>query len=163
MDPCYVLKRRMVCISLHEVLCRVINTCGWVVRTHSKPTVHEPLLPKQRECYLQQKILYELSGHIYLFVELDEHLFDGEVYAINHFVKLLKNIIICFLKIRAKRYNSVLLKTPLRKNWVENFVKEILVLFTELQMFQVFANTNKFRHLLRNNRYPFKWRRPKIY
>ena len=31
-----------------ESLCRVINTCERVVRTHSKPTVHEPLLPKQR-------------------------------------------------------------------------------------------------------------------
>ena len=138
-----------------ESLCRVINTCERVVRTHSKPTVHEPLLPKQRECYLQQKILYELSGHIYLFVELDEHLFDGEVYAINHFVKLLKNIIICFLKIRAKditqyslKHHSerIELKTLSRKYWSSS----------QNYRCSSFANTNKFRHLLRNNRYPFK-------
>ncbi|MXQ87977.1 hypothetical protein E5288_WYG022498 [Bos mutus] len=134
-----------------ESLCRVINTCERVVRTHSKPTVHEPLLPKQREYYLQQKILYELSGHIYLFVELDEHLFDGEVYAINHFVKLLKNIIICFLKIRAKdvtqyslKHHSerIELKTLSSKHWSSS----------QNYRCSSFANTNKFRHLLRNNR-----------
>ncbi|XP_065770313.1 DNA transposase THAP9 isoform X3 [Muntiacus reevesi] len=138
-----------------ESLCRVINTCERVVRTHSKPTVHEPLLPKQREFYLQQKILYELSGHIYLFVELDEHLFDGEVCAINHFVKLLKDIIICFLKIRAKditqyslKHHSerIELKTLSRKHWSSS----------QNYRCSSFANTNKCRHLLRNNRYPFK-------
>ncbi|XP_070314336.1 DNA transposase THAP9 isoform X3 [Odocoileus virginianus] len=134
-----------------ESLCRVINTCERVVRTHSKPTVHEPLLPKQREFYLQQKILYELSGHIYLFVELDEHLFDGEVCAINHFVKLLKDIIICFLKIRAKditqyslKHHSerIELKTLSRKHWSSS----------QNYRCSSFANTNKCRHLLRNNR-----------
>ncbi|OWK13629.1 THAP9 [Cervus elaphus hippelaphus] len=138
-----------------ESLCRVINTCERVVRTHSKPTVHEPLLPKQREFYLQQKILYELSGHIYLFVELDEHLFDGEVCAINHFVKLLKDIIICFLKIRAKditqyslKHHSerIELKSLSRKHWSSS----------QNYRCSSFANTNKCRHLLRNNRYPFK-------
>lgn len=44
----------------------------------------------------------ELSGYIYLFVDLDEHLFDGEVSAINHFVKLRKDIITCFLHFKAK-------------------------------------------------------------
>ncbi|XP_055291127.1 DNA transposase THAP9 isoform X3 [Moschus berezovskii] len=141
-----------------ESLCRVINTCERVVRTHSKLTVHEPLLPKQRECYLQQKILNELSGHIYLFVELDEHLFDGEVCAINHFVKLLKNIIICFLKIRAKditqyslKHHSerIELKTLSKKHWSSS----------QNYRCSSFANTNKFRHLLRNNRYEG----PKIY
>ncbi|XP_070249783.1 DNA transposase THAP9 [Myotis yumanensis] len=84
-----------------ESLCRVVNICEQVVRIHSRMAVYEQL-PKQRELYLQQKILCELSGHSYLFVDLDEHLFDGEVCAINHFVKLLKDIIICFLKLRAK-------------------------------------------------------------
>ncbi|XP_013371627.1 PREDICTED: DNA transposase THAP9 [Chinchilla lanigera] len=84
-----------------DSLCRVLNICEQVVRTYAKMANFE-LVPKQRKLYLQQKILQELSGHSYLFVDLDEHLFDGEVCAINHFVKLLKEIIICFLNIRAK-------------------------------------------------------------
>ncbi|XP_073747955.1 DNA transposase THAP9 isoform X3 [Callorhinus ursinus] len=137
-----------------ESLCQVINICERIVRTHSRMAVYE-LLPKQRELYLQQKILCELSGHIYLFVDLDEHLFDGEVCAINHFVKLLKDIIICFLKIRAKdvvqyplKHHSERLemKTLSRKYW------------SPLQDYRCsgFANTNKFRHLLSNDGYPFK-------
>ncbi|KAM5282749.1 DNA transposase THAP9 isoform 2-T4 [Hipposideros larvatus] len=137
-----------------ESLCRVINICERVVRTHSRMTVNERL-PKWREFYLQQKILCELCGHTYLFVELDEHLLDGEVYAINHFVKLLKDIITCFFKFRAKdvaqfplKYHSerIKMKTLSRKHW------------PSLQDYRHsgFANTNKFRHLLSNDGYPFK-------
>ncbi|XP_053452729.1 DNA transposase THAP9 isoform X2 [Nycticebus coucang] len=79
-----------------ESLYQVVNICEQVVRTHSRMAIFERV-PKQRELYLQQKILCELSGGI--FVDLDEHLFDGEVCAINHFVKLLKDIIKCFLNI----------------------------------------------------------------
>lgn len=137
-----------------ESLCQVVNICERIVKTHSGMAVYE-LLPKQRELYLQQKILCELSEHIYLFVDLDEHLFDGEVCAINHFVKLLKDIIICFLKIRAedvakhplKHHSERLeMKTLSRKHW------------SSLQDYRCssFANTNKFRHLLSNDGYPFK-------
>ncbi|XP_033265896.1 DNA transposase THAP9 isoform X3 [Orcinus orca] len=138
-----------------ESLCRVIDICERVVRTHSRMAVYELLLPKQREFYLQQKILHELSGHIYLFVDLDKHLFDGEVCAINHFVKLLKDIIICFLKVRAKGVTQYPLKhhsertetkTLSRKHW------------SSLQNYKCssFANTNKYRHLLRNDGCLFK-------
>lgn len=138
-----------------ESLCRVIDICERVVRTHSRMAVYELLLPKQKEFYLQQKILHELSGHIYLFVELDKHLFDGEVCAINHFVKLLKDIIICFLKVRAKGVTQYPLKhhsertetkTLSRKHW------------SSLQNYKCssFANTNKYRHLLRNDGCLFK-------
>uniref|UniRef100_A0A2K6M8J0 THAP domain containing 9 n=1 Tax=Rhinopithecus bieti TaxID=61621 RepID=A0A2K6M8J0_RHIBE len=143
--------------SLHfpsEGLCRVINICERVVRTHSRMAIFE-LVPKQRELYLQQKILCELSGHIYLFVDLNKHLFDGEVCAINHFVKLLKDIIICFLNIRAKNVaqnplkqsERTDMKTLSRKHW------------SSLQDYKCssFANTSsKFRHLLSNDGYPFK-------
>ncbi|XP_001086766.2 DNA transposase THAP9 isoform X1 [Macaca mulatta] len=137
-----------------EGLCRVINICERVVRTHSRMAIFE-LVPKQRELYLQQKILCELSGHIYLFVDLNKHLFDGEVCAINHFVKLLKDIIICFLNIRAKNVaqnplkqsERTDMKTLSRKHW------------SSLQDYKCssFANTSsKFRHLLSNDGYPFK-------
>ncbi|XP_010627249.1 DNA transposase THAP9 [Fukomys damarensis] len=108
-----------------ESLCRVIHICDQVVRTHSRKAIFE-LVPEQRELFLQQKILHELSGHSYLFVDLDEHLFDGEVCAINHFVKLLKEIIICFLNMRANdvaqyslRHHSERLemKASPRKHW----------------------------------------------
>ncbi|XP_058152454.1 DNA transposase THAP9 isoform X1 [Dasypus novemcinctus] len=133
-----------------ESLCRIINICERVVRTHSRMGIHE-LVPKQMDLYLQQKILYELSGHIYLFVDLDEHLFDGEVCVINHFVKLLKDIIICFLNIRAKdvaqnplKHHSerTEMKTLSRKHW------------SSLQDYKCsgFTKTNKFS----NNGYPFK-------
>lgn len=137
-----------------ESLCQVVNICERIVKTHSRMAVYEPL-PKQRELYLQQQILCELSEHVCLFVDLDEHLFDGEVCAINHFVKLLKDIVICFLKIRAEdgakyplRHHSERLemKTLSRKHW------------SSLQDYRCssFANTNKFRHLLSNDGYPFK-------
>ncbi|XP_016011686.1 DNA transposase THAP9 isoform X3 [Rousettus aegyptiacus] len=137
-----------------ESLCQVINICERVVRIHLRIAVYEQL-PKWREFYLQQKILCELSSYIYLFVDLDEHLFDGEVCAINHFVKLLKDIIICFLKFRTKdvahfplKHHSegIEMKTLSRKYWLS------------LQDYRCsgFANTNKFRHLLRNDGYPFK-------
>ncbi|XP_032095670.1 DNA transposase THAP9 [Sapajus apella] len=137
-----------------ESLCRVINICERVLRTHSRMAIFE-LIPKQRELYLQQKILCELSGHIYLFVDLNKHLFDGEVCAVNHFVKLLKDIIICFLNIRAnnvaqnplKRHSERTdMKTLSRKHW------------SSLPDYKCssFANTNKFRHLLSNDGYPFK-------
>ncbi|XP_011354654.1 DNA transposase THAP9 isoform X1 [Pteropus vampyrus] len=137
-----------------ESLCQVINICERVVRIHSRVAVYEQL-PKWREFYLQQKILCELSSYIDLFVDLDEHLFDGEVCAINHFVKLLKDIIICFLKFRTKdvahfplKHHSerIEMKTLSRKYWLS------------LQDYRCsgFANTNKFRHLLRNDGYPFK-------
>lgn len=157
LDPCYVLKRREWCAFPSESLCRNINTCERSCENPFKTDVHEPLLPKQRECYLQQEnIIWAFWAHL-SFVELDEHLFDGEVYAINHFVKLLKNIIICFLKIRAKditqyslKHHSerIELKTLSRKYWSSS----------QNYRCSSFANTNKFRHLLRNNRYPFKWR-----
>ncbi|XP_007945029.2 DNA transposase THAP9 [Orycteropus afer afer] len=84
-----------------ESLCHVIDICEQVIRTHSKMVICKHV-PKMRDLYLQQKILCELSGHINLFAHLDEHLFNGEVCAINHFVKLLKDIIICFLSIKIK-------------------------------------------------------------
>lgn len=137
-----------------ENLCRVINICERVVRTHSRMTVNERL-PKCWEFYLQQKILCELSGQTYLFVELDEHLLSGEVYAINHTVKLLKDIITCFFKFRAEdvahfplKHHSerIKMKTLSRKHW------------PSLQDYRYsgFAKTNKFRHLLSNDGYPFK-------
>ncbi|XP_072798719.1 DNA transposase THAP9 isoform X3 [Vicugna pacos] len=133
-----------------ESLCRVVNICERVTRTHSRMAVYELLPPQQREFYLQQKILHELSGHIYLFVDLNEHLFDGEVCAINHFVKLLKDIIICFLKMRANdlaqpplKHNSekTEMKTLSRKHW------------SSLPNYKCssFANSSKFRHLLSNH------------
>uniref|UniRef100_A0A8C9DQ70 THAP domain containing 9 n=1 Tax=Prolemur simus TaxID=1328070 RepID=A0A8C9DQ70_PROSS len=135
-----------------ESLYRVVNTCEQVVRTHARMATSE-LVPKQRE-YLQQKILHELSGNVCLFVDLDVHLFDGEACAVNHFVKLLKDIIKCFLTIRATDVAQYPLKhhsertereTP-RKHW------------SSLQDYKCssFANTNKFRHLLCNDGYPFK-------
>lgn len=137
-----------------ESLPGVINICEQVERTHSRMPVNERL-PKWREFYLQQKILCELSGHIHLFVQSDEHLFDGEVCAINHFVKLLKDIIVCFLKFRAKdlahfplKHHSerTEMKTLSRKHW------------PPLQDYRYpgFANTSKFRYLLSNDGYPFK-------
>lgn len=137
-----------------ESLCQVINICERVVKTHSRMAVYEQL-PKWREFYLQQKILCELSGHVYLFVDLDDHILDGEVCAINHFVKLLKDIIICFLKFRARdvahfplKHNSqrTEMKTLSRKHW------------SSLQDYRCsnFGNTSKFRHLLSNDGYPFK-------
>ncbi|EHA97942.1 THAP domain-containing protein 9 [Heterocephalus glaber] len=135
-----------------ESLCRVIHICDRVVRTHSRKAISE-LVPKQRELYLQQKILHELSGHSYLFIDLDEHLFDGEVCAINHFVKLLKEIIICFLNIRdhdvaqySLRHSEKLeMKASPRKHW--SFLQDYGC--------SSFTN-NKFRRLLHNNGYPFK-------
>nr|XP_051675584.1 DNA transposase THAP9 isoform X1 [Oryctolagus cuniculus] len=103
------VKRKSGSYLPSQSLCRVINTCEQVVRSHSNTAVCE-LGPKQRESYLQQKILHELLGHLSLFVDLDEHLFEGEPCAINHFVKLLKDIIICFLNIRAKDEARVPLK-----------------------------------------------------
>ncbi|XP_058522695.1 DNA transposase THAP9 [Ochotona princeps] len=95
------VKRRYGSYFPSESLCRVINICEQVVRTHSNTAVLH-LGPTQREFYLQQKILCELLEHLSLFADLDKHLFDGDVCAINHFVKLLKDIIICFLSIRDK-------------------------------------------------------------
>ncbi|XP_040335568.1 DNA transposase THAP9 isoform X2 [Herpailurus yagouaroundi] len=137
-----------------QSLCQVINICERVVRTHSRMTVYE-LLPKQRELYLQQKILCELSGHIYLFVDLDEHLFDGEVCAINHFVKLLKDIIICFLKIRGKDAAQYPLKHHSERIEMKTLPR---IHWSSLQDYRCssFANTNKCRHLLSNDGYPFK-------
>ncbi|XP_043428290.1 DNA transposase THAP9 isoform X2 [Prionailurus bengalensis] len=137
-----------------QSLCQVINICERVVRTHSRMTVYE-LLPKQRELYLQQKILCELSGHIYLFVDLDEHLFDGEVCAINHFVKLLKDIIICFLKIRGKDAAQYPLKHHSERTEMKTLPR---IHWSSLQDYRCssFANTNKCRHLLSNDGYPFK-------
>lgn len=137
-----------------ESLCRVINICERVLRTHSRVAVYE-LLPKQRELYLQQKILHELCGHIYLFIDLDEHIFDGEVYAINHFVKLLKDIIICFLEIRAKDVAQYLLKHHSERPEMKTSSRSPR---SSLQDFRCssFANTSKFRHLLSNDGYPFK-------
>ncbi|XP_027628851.1 DNA transposase THAP9 isoform X2 [Tupaia chinensis] len=137
-----------------ESLCRVINTCEQVVKTHSGMAIFE-LVPKQRELYLQQKILHELAGNTDLFVDLDGHLFDGEVCAVNHFVKMLKDIIICFLTRRAKDITRYPLKhhsertetkTSLRKHW------------SSLQDYKcsTFANTNKFGHLPSNDGYLFK-------
>ncbi|XP_062964730.1 DNA transposase THAP9 isoform X1 [Cynocephalus volans] len=136
-----------------ESLCRVITICERVVRTHSRMAVVERI-PHQRELYLQQKILHELSGHICLFVDLDEHLFDGEVFAINHFVKLLKDIIICFLNNRAKDVVQYSLKHSERME-MKKFSRKY---WSSLQDYKCssFANTNKFRHLLSNNGYPFK-------
>lgn len=137
-----------------ESLCRVINICERVVRTHSRMSVCE-LLPKQKELYLQQKIFCELSGHIYLFVDLDEHLFDGEVCAINHFIKLLKDIIVCFLKIRAKDVAQYPLKHHSERTEMKTFLRKH---WSSLQDYRIsrFANTSKFRHLLSNDGYPFK-------
>jgi hypothetical protein len=56
------------------------------VRTHSRMEVFE-----RRELGVQQKIPSELSRCSDLFIDLDEHLFDGERCAINHFTKLLKD------------------------------------------------------------------------
>ncbi|MBZ3881056.1 DNA transposase THAP9 [Sciurus carolinensis] len=136
-----------------ESLCQVINICEQVLRTHSRMAVFE-LVPKHRELYLQEKILHELSGHTYLFVDLNEHLFDGEVCAINHFVKLLKDIIICFLNIRAKDVAQYPLRHHSEKTEMKTFSKK----HWSLQDYQCssFANTNKFRHLLNNDGYPFK-------
>ncbi|XP_066892062.1 DNA transposase THAP9 isoform X4 [Kogia breviceps] len=138
-----------------ESLCRVIDICERVVRTHSRMAVYELLLPKQMEFYLQQKILHELSGHSYLFVDLDKHLFDGEVCAINHFVKLLKDIIICFLKIRAKGVTQYPLKHHSERTEMKTLSRKH---WSSLQNYKCssFANTNKYRHLLRNDGYPFK-------
>jgi hypothetical protein len=46
---------------------------------------------ERRELGVQQKIPSELSRCSDLFIDLDEHLFDGERCAINHFTKLLKD------------------------------------------------------------------------
>ncbi|KAM7155727.1 DNA transposase THAP9 isoform 2-T2 [Molossus nigricans] len=135
-----------------ESLCRVISICERVVRTHSRMAVYERL-PKQRELYLQQEILCALSGHIYLFVDLDEHLFDGEVCAINHFVKLLKDIIICFLKLKAKDIAHF----PIKHHSERLEMKISRKHCSSLQDYKhsSFANTNNSRLLLSNG-YPFK-------
>lgn len=138
-----------------ESLCQVINTCERIVRTHSRMAVCE-LLPKQRDLFLQQKILCELSGHLYLFVDLDEHLFDGEVCAINHFVKLLKDIIVCFLKIRAKDAAQYPLKHHSERPEMKTFSRKRWSSLQDDYRCSGFANTNKFRHLLSNDGYPFK-------
>ncbi|XP_003414163.2 DNA transposase THAP9 isoform X2 [Loxodonta africana] len=137
-----------------ESLCRVIDICERVLRTHSRIAVYE-IVPKMRDLYLQQKILCELSGHIYLFVDLDEHLFDGEVFAINHFVKLLKDIIICFLSIRAKAIPQHPLKHHSERIEMKTLSKEHLSSFQDYK-YSSFTKTNKFRHLPSNNGYPFK-------
>ncbi|XP_054544135.1 DNA transposase THAP9 isoform X1 [Talpa occidentalis] len=134
-------------------LCQVINICERVMRTHSKMADFE-LLPKREELYLQQKILCELSGHMYLFVDLDEHLFDGEVCAINHYVKLLKDIIICFLQMKAKGVSQYPLRQYSERNEIKTLSRKH---WSSLQDYKCssFANTNKFKHLLRNDGYPF--------
>ncbi|XP_054996287.1 DNA transposase THAP9 isoform X2 [Sorex araneus] len=98
-----------------ESLYHVVNICERVLRTHSGMAVYE-LLPQQRELYLQQEVLRELCGHMSLFVELDDHLFDGEVCVTNHFVKLLKDIISCFLKLRTKDVGQCPLKQSSGRN-----------------------------------------------
>ncbi|XP_058439422.1 DNA transposase THAP9 isoform X2 [Marmota monax] len=136
-----------------ESLCQIINICEQVLRTHSRMVVFE-LVPKHRELYLQEKILHELSGHTYLFVDLNEHLFDGEVCAINHFVKLLKDIIMCFLSIRAKDVAQYSLRHHSERTERKTLSKK----HGSLQDYKClsFANTNKFRHLLSNDGYPLK-------
>ncbi|XP_012502625.1 PREDICTED: DNA transposase THAP9 [Propithecus coquereli] len=136
-----------------ESLYRVVNICEQVVRTHSRMTTLE-LVPRQRE-YLQQKILCELSGNVYLFVDLDVHLFDGEVCAINHFIKLLKDIIKCFLNIRAKDVAQCPLKHHSEKIEMETLSRKHWLSLQDYRC-SSFANTNKFRHLLCNDGYPFK-------
>lgn len=138
-----------------ESLCQVINTCERIVRTHSRMAVCE-LLPKQRDLFLQQQILCELSGHLYLFVDLDEHLFDGEVCAINHFVKLLKDIIVCFLKIRAKDAAQYPLKQRSERPEMKTFSRKRWSSLQDDYRCSGFTNTSKFRHLLSNDGYPFK-------
>ncbi|XP_045851870.1 DNA transposase THAP9 isoform X1 [Meles meles] len=137
-----------------ESLCQVVNTCERVVRTQSRTAVCA-LLPKQRDLFLQQQILCELSGHLSLFADLDEHLFDGEVCAVNHFVKLLKDIIVCFLTIRAKDAVQYPLKHHSERPERKTFSRKR---WSSLQDYRwsSFANTNKFRHLLSNDGYPFK-------
>ncbi|XP_069341666.1 DNA transposase THAP9 [Eulemur rufifrons] len=136
-----------------ESLYRVVTTCEQVVRTHSRMAASE-LVPKQRE-HLQQKILHELSGNVCLFVDLDVHLFDGEACAVNHFVKLLKDIIKCFLTIRA----TGVAQSPLRHHSGRREMETLPSKhWSSLQDYKCssFANTNKFRHLLCNDEYPFK-------
>lgn len=91
------VKKRNALHLPSESLYYVVSICDRVLRIHSKMAVCE-LLPQQRELYLQQIALSELSGLMSLFVDLDDHLFDGGVCAINHFVKLLKDIISLFFK-----------------------------------------------------------------
>uniref|UniRef100_A0A8D1N548 THAP domain containing 9 n=1 Tax=Sus scrofa TaxID=9823 RepID=A0A8D1N548_PIG len=138
-----------------QSLCQVINVCEQVVRTHSRTTAYERLLPKQREFYLQQKILHELSGHIYLFVDLNEHLFDGEVCAINHFVKLLKDIVVCFLRLRAAGVAQRPLKPHPERPDMKTLSRKHWSAFQNYRC-SGFANTSKCRHLLSNKGCPFR-------
>ncbi|XP_008053799.1 DNA transposase THAP9 [Carlito syrichta] len=136
-----------------ESLCRVINICEQVVKTYSRMAVFE-LVPKQRELYFQQKILCELSGHLsHLFADLDEHLFDGEVCAINHFVKLLKDIIICFLDISTKRVVQYPLKHHSERIEMKTLSRK---LWSSLQDYRcsTVAHTSSFRNPLINNERP---------
>ncbi|XP_074848117.1 DNA transposase THAP9 [Carettochelys insculpta] len=57
---------------------------------------------EQQDMYLEQKILYELSEQHQLFSELNNHLFDGELCISNHYTMLLRNIVQCYLQVRAE-------------------------------------------------------------
>ncbi|XP_012622192.3 DNA transposase THAP9 [Microcebus murinus] len=126
-----------------ESLCRVVGVCERVVRTHSRTAALE-LAPKQRE-HLQQKILRELSGNACLFVDLDVHLFDAEAGAVNHFVKLLKDIIKCFLNMRAKDAVQYASKHDSEGIEMEGLSRKHRSSLQDHRC-SSFANTNKFRH-----------------
>ncbi|XP_067412947.1 DNA transposase THAP9 isoform X2 [Emydura macquarii macquarii] len=83
--------------SVHQI----VRISDQVLKTHARVEDYK-LNPKQQDMYLEQKILYELSGQSHLFTELNNHLFDGELCVINHYTRLLRNVVQCYLNVRAE-------------------------------------------------------------
>uniref|UniRef100_A0A7M4F4A2 THAP domain containing 9 n=1 Tax=Crocodylus porosus TaxID=8502 RepID=A0A7M4F4A2_CROPO len=84
-----------------ESMRQIVSTAEQVLRTHVRME-ESSLNPKQRDLYLEQKILHELSGHTPFFPSLTDHLWDGELHVVNHYTVLLREIIQCYLHIKAE-------------------------------------------------------------
>ncbi|XP_039398118.1 DNA transposase THAP9 isoform X1 [Mauremys reevesii] len=80
---------------------QVVSISEQVLKTHARVKDYNLNL-KQQDMYLEQKILYELSEQSHLFSELNNHLFDGELCVTNHYTMLLRNIVQCYLNVRAE-------------------------------------------------------------
>ncbi|XP_032641597.1 DNA transposase THAP9 [Chelonoidis abingdonii] len=84
-----------------ESVRQVVSISEQVLKTHARVKDYNLNL-KQQDMYLEQKILYELSEQSHLFPELNNHLFDGELCVTNHYTTLLRNIVQCYLNVRAE-------------------------------------------------------------
>lgn len=94
--------KKMGVLSLpSESTCQIVSTAEQVLRTYVRME-DSSLNPKQRDLYLEQKILHELSGHTPFFPNLTDHLWDGELHVVNHYTVLLREIVQCYLHIKAE-------------------------------------------------------------